>query len=113
MNNDTVIKFDMDKTSSTISYSASGATALGGFFSLNEIALIIGIFFAALTFFGNLYYQHRRDLREQRRLQSKEERDIQLQEWAREQHELNLVRLQAAYKGESVAIKDGNNQCQN
>ncbi|WNO60435.1 HP1 family phage holin [Rheinheimera sp. MMS21-TC3] len=93
MNNDTAIKFDMDKTTSNISYGTSGATAIGGLLSMNEIALAIGIFFTALTFLVTLYFQHRRDQREQKRLRNKEERDMQLHAWAKEQHEKNLLRL--------------------
>jgi len=50
----------MDRTTATASYAASGATAAGGFFSLNEWALILGILFAALTFGINWWYQHRK-----------------------------------------------------
>ncbi|WP_241973976.1 HP1 family phage holin [Aliidiomarina maris] len=50
----------MDKAISTSSYAFSGVTAAGGMLSLNNIALLAGIFFAALTFLLNVWYQRRK-----------------------------------------------------
>lgn len=52
----------MDRTTATASYTMSGATAAGGFFSLNEWALLLGILFTALTFAVNWWYQKRKRL---------------------------------------------------
>lgn len=47
------------KTSSGISYLASGATAGFGALSANEIAAIGGLALGALTFCVNWYYRHK------------------------------------------------------
>jgi hypothetical protein len=54
----------MDKTTTTMSYTASGATAAGGLLSLNDWALVIGIIVAIATFGLNWWYQARKDSRE-------------------------------------------------
>ena len=54
----------MDKPVTVASYTASIGTAAGGLFSLNEIALILGIIFTAITFFVNWRYQVKRHLLE-------------------------------------------------
>lgn len=50
----------MDKPVTVVSYTASIGTAAGGLFSLNEVALILGIIFTAITFFVNWRYQVKR-----------------------------------------------------
>lgn len=54
----------MDKPVTVVSYTASIGTAAGGLFSLNEVALILGIIFTAITFFVNWRYQVKRHLLE-------------------------------------------------
>lgn len=57
--NTTISKAIMDKGTTTASYAVSGATAAGGALSLNEIALLVGIFFTVLTFVVNHWFKHR------------------------------------------------------
>lgn len=60
----------MDKhTTVAASYTASIGTAAGGLLSLNEIALILGIIFTAITFFVNWRYQVKRHLLELKKRQ--------------------------------------------
>lgn len=60
----------MDRhTTVTASYTASIGTAAGGLLSLNEIALILGIIFTAITFFVNWRYQVKRHLFEMQKRQ--------------------------------------------
>lgn len=59
----------MDKPVTVVSYTASIGTAAGGLFSLNEIALILGIIFTAITFFVNWRYQVKRHLLELKKRQ--------------------------------------------
>lgn len=63
----------MDKAATSASYAASIGTAAGGVLSLNEWALLLGIVFAALTFFINWRYQYKRDVRENRKYQEDSE----------------------------------------
>jgi hypothetical protein len=90
----------MDKTVSTTSYAASGATAAGGFFSLNEWALILGILFAALTAAINWWYQRRKDRRDAEHLHAvvELERQYKAAHDAREMeyHELRKMRFMVA-----------------
>ncbi|MCL1048926.1 phage holin family protein [Shewanella abyssi] len=52
------------KAVSTAAYSASFTTAAGGAVSVNELALWIGILFAALTFVINWVYQAKKNRRD-------------------------------------------------
>lgn len=62
----------MDKQTS-VSYIASFGTAAGGFFSLNNIALILGILFAAATFCVTWYTNaHKIKLEKQKRKEDAE-----------------------------------------
>jgi len=62
--------FTMDKYSSPVSYFWGAICTLIGAFSLNEIAIIIGIILSIATFFINWAYkrrdfQHKKKLREE------------------------------------------------
>lgn len=63
----------MDKGTTMASYTASIGTAAGGLMSLNNIALILGLVFAALTFYINWRSQAKRiELKEAKRLEDAE-----------------------------------------
>lgn len=55
---------NVQKGISTAAYSASFTTAAGGAVSVNQIALWIGILFAALTFVVNWAYQAAKNKRD-------------------------------------------------
>ena len=59
-----IVERIMDRTTTTMSYTASGATAAGGLLSLNDWALIIGIVCAVATLLLNAWYQKRKDSRD-------------------------------------------------
>ncbi|MEN3158281.1 phage holin [Alkalimonas sp. NCh-2] len=54
----------MDKTTSTVSYVTSGTVGIGGLALSEWVMVIAAVFFAALTFAVNWWYQHRREKRE-------------------------------------------------
>ena len=70
------------KAVSTAAYSASFTTAAGGAVSVNELALWIGILFAALTFMINWVYQAK-----------KNKRDVELKELEKELIKAKLDKL--------------------
>lgn len=58
---------------------AGSATSLVAGITLNELAILVGIWMAVLTFLLNAWYTHRRDQREQRR-DAEEKRLAELEE---------------------------------
>lgn len=55
----------LSDTSKYVSYGASTGTTIIGSFSLSEIAEIVGITMAIFTFLVSVYFQIKRDRREQ------------------------------------------------
>jgi len=54
----------VQKSFSSASYTSSLLSTVGGALTLNDIAILLGIMFAVLTFVVNWGYQARRDRRE-------------------------------------------------
>lgn len=68
-----MVRIMPDKIASAVSYCVSGTLVCGGSVSQwvheldwNKIAVISGIIIGIATYFTNLYYQRRRDQREER-----------------------------------------------
>jgi 4-hydroxybenzoate polyprenyltransferase len=55
-----------DKITTAAAYSTSGATFLAGSMSLNEWLAVGGFILAVATFAVNIYFQRKRDRREER-----------------------------------------------
>lgn len=55
-----------DKVTTVAAYSTSGATFLAGSMSLNEWLAVGGFILAVATFGVNIYFQRKRDRREER-----------------------------------------------
>lgn len=71
----------MDKGATMASYTASIGTAAGGLLSLNSIALLLGILFAAGTFFINWRAQKKRiELELAKRQEDKEFHEARMRE---------------------------------
>ncbi|MGL6122601.1 MAG: holin [Shewanella sp.] len=64
MNADSISDIVTPKVLTAASYSASATTAAGGVFTVNDLALWLGIFLAVLTFFVNWIYQAFKDRRD-------------------------------------------------
>ncbi|GGN23261.1 HP1 family phage holin [Shewanella putrefaciens] len=59
-------------------YMSSLMSTIGGALTLNEIAILIGIFFALITMLANVFYQDLRSRREQRQADKDEQRKQEL-----------------------------------
>lgn len=59
-------------------YMSSLMSTIGGALTLNEIAILIGIFFALITMLANVFYQDLRSRREQRQADKGEQRKQEL-----------------------------------
>ena len=59
-----ISEISTQKSFSVASYSSSILSVAGGALTVNDIAIIVGIFIALLTFAVNWIYQARRDKRE-------------------------------------------------
>lgn len=64
MNTDSISDVVTPKVLTAASYSASATTAAGGVFTVNDLALWLGILLAVLTFFVNWIYQAFKDRRD-------------------------------------------------
>lgn len=95
----------MDRhTTVTASYTASIGTAAGGLLSLNEIALILGIIFTAITFFVNWRYQVKRHLFEmQKRQEDAEFHKARMAELLKQDSLEMIERQQAANDDKEVS----------
>ncbi|WP_142501286.1 holin [Klebsiella sp. 2680] len=58
-----------DKVTTAAAYTTSGATFIAGSMSLNEWLALGGFILAVFTFGVNVYYQRKRDRREERECQ--------------------------------------------
>ncbi len=77
----------MDRPTSVASYTASIGTGLGGLLSLNNIALVLGILFTAITFLINWRYQSKRhDLEVQKRKEDAEYHKARMREILKQDH---------------------------
>lgn len=61
-----MVKTMPDKVSTATAYTTSGATFIAGSMSLNEWLAIGGFTLAVFTFVVNVYFQRKRDKREER-----------------------------------------------
>lgn len=59
-------------------YLSSLISTIGGALTLNEIAILLGIFFALITMLANVFYQDLRSRREQRQADKDEQRKQEL-----------------------------------
>ncbi|MEL4248549.1 HP1 family phage holin [Shewanella xiamenensis] len=59
-------------------YVSSLMSTLGGALTLNDIAILLGIFFALITLLANMFYQELRRRREQRQADKDEQRAQEL-----------------------------------
>jgi predicted negative regulator of RcsB-dependent stress response len=80
-----VIKPVMDRSQTAASYMASVGTAIGGFMSLNNIALLIGIVVTIML--GYVQWQV---------WSNRKKQDNERHQWAKLQHELRLKHFAAA-----------------
>lgn len=88
-----VIKPVMDRSTTLASYLASIGTAVGGFMSLNNIALLIGILVTLAL--GYVQWQV---------WSNRKKQDKERHHWAKVQHDLRVKQMQAAIKlGESYS----------
>ena len=60
------MKIMADKVTTSAAYATSGATLLAGSLSLNEWLAVGGFILAVATFCVNVYFQRKRDRREER-----------------------------------------------
>jgi hypothetical protein len=60
-----VAQIKVEAGANLTSYTTSAATFLGGAWTKNELMAAIGLLFVALTYFTSLYFQRRREKREQ------------------------------------------------
>lgn len=67
----TALQAKVESGSTGLSYWSGLLAALGGTWSKNEILAAGGLVFVALTYFTSLYFQRRRDKREQEQHQHK------------------------------------------
>lgn len=98
--NHQISKAIMDKTTTAVSYGTSGTVGLGGLVSSDWIMVFAAIFFAALTFGVNWWYQQRKDKREAEHMVAAAhlESIYQAAREAREKelHELRLAKLRGS-----------------
>lgn len=96
----------MDKPTTIASYTASIGTAAGGLMSLNNIALMLGIVFAALTFFVNWNSQKKRlELDIQKRKEDAEFHKARMAELLK-QDSLEMIEQQPPANDSNKARKD-------
>jgi len=55
----------IESAAPAVSYAANGAVFTWGAVSFNQIMMLIGTIFAVATYFTSLYFQNRREIREQ------------------------------------------------
>jgi hypothetical protein len=60
-----VAQIKVEAGANLTSYTTSAATFLGGAWTKNEAMAAIGLIFVALTYFTSLYFQRRREKRDQ------------------------------------------------
>jgi len=60
-----IVHTKIESAAAAVAYAANGAVFTWGAISFNQIMMLIGIVFAAATYFTSLYFQRRREIREQ------------------------------------------------
>ena len=60
-----VVHTKIESAAPAVSYAANGAVFTWGAISFNQIMMLIGTIFAVATYFTSLYFQRRREIREQ------------------------------------------------
>ena len=78
MNNPYINDVTTQKSLTFSAYVSSLMSTIGGAFTLNEIAILLGIFFALVTLLANVFYQELRCRREQRQTDKDELRAQEL-----------------------------------
>ncbi len=78
MNNPYLNDVTTQKSLTFSAYVSSLMSTIGGAFTLNEIAILLGIFFALVTLLANVFYQELRRRREQRQTDKDELRAQEL-----------------------------------
>ncbi|QYJ79419.1 HP1 family phage holin [Shewanella acanthi] len=78
MSNPYINDVSTQKGLSLTAYLSSFISTLGGALSMNDVAILIGILLAVLTYIGNMFYQELRRRREQRQEEKDEQRAQEL-----------------------------------
>jgi H+/gluconate symporter-like permease len=88
-----VERIRMDRTTSAVSYTASGISFFGGLMTLNDLALIVGIFCAIATLLINKWYQKREDIRKAKFMEEQSIREKAQEEREKELHAARMKQL--------------------
>ncbi|MEL4303132.1 HP1 family phage holin [Shewanella xiamenensis] len=78
MSNPYINDITTQKSLTFSAYVSSLMSTIGGALTLNQIAILLGIFFALITMLANVFYQDLRSRREQRQADKDEQRKQEL-----------------------------------